>query len=501
MADRTPGVDLVTVSVVISDLRRDRQYARIHLGLVDKSRRRLVAVVAGMAILGGSCAQAPDILAQGERDQDPLETAAVASGTSGVQPTPAPVPTPTPLATPTASPVPTATPEPTQTARPTPTPTPTPIPVDVIAQVEVRVEVGSTLTTPFVRVTADSSNPVVSLDIENPPPGLEGVTRFAPTQPGTWHSTVVVVDDAGNVIRESIVFVARYRARPNAVVAMGDSIASGHGLQISDYLGRDRCFRSNDGYPRRVVDALVDAGDLPAGTELGLVACSGVDSDDLSSELVDGGISGTEPVAGGRRTQLEWAVHANPALIFLSVGINDLGFVNPSKFITDGRLDEDVIGARLQSLRSELESVLDELVAKTDSRIVVTGYYNPTAERPQGIAGCETSCFRAVTEAAVEQINDAIVKSLPVSDRVLFAELASIFEGHGAPNGLGPDGLRAGNGFLGDLLGSYTEGIQAYCAKGDTSHDAWVNSVDCVHPTKRGAGEIASAVLTALDAV
>lgn len=461
---------------------------------------RLVVWFVAMGLAAVSCAGTVDILAEGEREAGPPDEQPVAVP----QPTAAELatatPAPLPTATPTPTPLPTATPVPTPLPTPTPTPTPTPLPepASVTAPATVRALVGDTVQTD-ITASSPADNPVTSIRLQDAPPGMTGISRFTPRAAGTWEATVVVTDSLGRQTRQNVTFVARYPRRSSAVVAMGDSIASGHGLDLRDYLGRDTCFRSDDGYPRRVVDALVSAGDLPQNAELALVACSGFDTAELSTKLVTGGIKGTEPPGGGRRTQLDWAVQANPRFVLLSTGINDLGFVDPARFVVDGHLDTELVQSRLAGLRRDLASVVERLVAATDATIVVAGYYNPTAPRPQGVDGCEAQCFYAVTAEAVESLNTAIRDALPTNDRVVFVDLASPFVGHGAPNGLGPDDGRAGGGFLGGLLGEYFSAIQPYCAKGETQGEPWINYIDCVHPTRTGAAAIARSIIAALD--
>ncbi len=451
-----------------------------------------------------------DILAEGERNPD-VDDAVVTgdvtdpTATPGEQPRPtAPTapgdePRPTPTALPTPTPAPTSTPIPTPTATATPQPTPTPLPELPVVQAPpvVRARVGQTVDT-GISVSSPAGNPVLGIDLDGAPPGMTGIGSFRPTEPGTWNATLEVRDSFGRRVDREVVFVARYEANDDAIVAMGDSVASGHGLDLRDYLGRDSCFRSNDGYPRRVRNGLQVAGLLSADAELALVACSGADADDLFSDEVTGGLDGTGPADGNRRTQLEWAVRANPAYVLVTAGINNIGFVDPARLIRGGQLSSELLEPRLARIEADLGLVVDELVAKTDATVVVTGYYNPTAARPQGIAGCETSCFYAVTEEAVRRLNTSIRRALPSDDRVLFVDLAPVFVGHGAPNGYGPDGAREGAGFLGGLLGDYTAGVQAYCAKGDSRGEPWVNAVDCVHPTEAGAAAIADTIVGAI---
>ncbi len=436
-----------------------------------------------------ACGGGVDIAAAGDTEFDRTDQQ-VASTARALEPPPTPTRLPVPTVAPTSTPVPTPT--------AVPTPTPLPAPAAIRAPAIVRTEVGTTAAT-GITTFSPSDNPITSVRIEDGPPGFEDPASFAPSEPGSWDATLVVTDSFNRETRRRVSFLARYPERANAVLAMGDSIASGHGLELTDYLGGDDCFRSSEGYPKLVVDRLVDAGQLPADTELGLVACSGFDSGDLTTKLVDGGLAGTEPDGGTLRTQVEWVIQANPALVFLSVGINDLGFEDPARFIAGEALNSDLIEPRLGRLTTRLAAILTELLGATDATVVVTGYYNPTAERPQGVPGCETACFFAVSEDAVQRLNAAIVQALPSSDRIVYVDLGQTFAGHGAPNGIGPDGARAGGGLLGDLIGGYFEDIQPYCAKGDGGPDSWVNAIDCVHPTEKGARVIADAIIAALD--
>ncbi len=458
---------------------------------------------AALVALGllSACGGGVDISADGDTEFDRTDQRVVTTPVD-LDPTPTPSPTPVldPAATPTRLPVPTVAPTSTPLPTPTPSPTPTPLPAQasIRAPAIVRTEVGVTVATGII-TSSPANNPITSVQINDGPPGLVDPGSFSPSEPGSWNATLIVTDSFDRETRRRVNFLSRYPARPNAVLAIGDSIASGHGLELTDYLGGDDCFRSNKGYPKLVVDRLVAQGRLPADTELGLVACSGFDSEDLTTKLVEGGIAGTEPDDGTRRTQVDWVVRANPALVFLSVGINDLGFEDPARFIAGDKLNSDLVEPRLGQLTSRLSAIVTELLGATDALVVVTGYYNPTAERPQGVPGCETTCFFAVSEEAVRRLNGAIVAALPASDRIAYVDLAQTFAGHGAPNGIGPDDARAGSGLIGDLLGGYFEDIQPYCAKGDGGPDPWVNAIDCVHPTEEGARAIADAVIGSLD--
>ncbi|MDH3707943.1 MAG: GDSL-type esterase/lipase family protein [Acidimicrobiia bacterium] len=320
-----------------------------------------------------------------------------------------------------------------------------------------------------------------------------GGVRWVPADAGTWTPAVTAVDDRGLAASASVRFLARYPARPGTTVAMGDSVAAGHGRDRADYLGGDRCWRAEDhAYGALVHDARSD-GD---GQSV-LVACSGHGTAELRTTPVEADLA---DVDSGPRPQLDWAVLANPGLITLTVGGNDVDFGDPGGVVVDGSLDRDRLGARLDGLRVGLATALDRLVDATDATIAVTTYYDPSAAVPQGIDGCREACFKAVIEAGLGEVNRVITDVAGgYGERVRVVDLANRFAGHGAPNGVGPDGLRAdGDGLLGDLVGDALGAIHPYCAKGDTVGDSWISRVDCVHPNDRGQQEIALAVADVL---
>lgn len=392
---------------------------------------------------------------------------------------------------------------------PTTTEPPNRAPEVVVVPAVVSAELGSS-SQALVSVF-DTDGTVVSLIGSEAPEGLNrtyhdgGLDGFdwTPTTAGSWEVELVATDDDGARATGTVVLEARHPANEGLLVAMGDSVASGHGLDRSDYLGRDDCWRDEgDAYPRRVFDALADGGLLGSSPELALVACSGSEIGDLSAERVGGGPDRVLGDGADDATQLEWAVRSNPAFVTLTVGANDLGFDEPWELITDGVLDQGLLAARADRIRAELAEVVDRLVEATDSTVVVTTYFDPSSSNPQGIDGCRGECFRSVVVGALAALNGAIGSATEPhrqSGRAVLVDLAPLFVGHGAPNGLGPDGLREGGwGPLGDLIGSVTKGTHTYCARGDTVDDAWISSVDCVHPTEEGAHRIAAAVVDAI---
>jgi lysophospholipase L1-like esterase len=387
---------------------------------------------------------------------------------------------------------------------------------------EVRTLVGVASTTTLRAVDADG-DPVV-LQVEGVAPGLvvaahqelgggsgpdedgagtaTSVLSWQAPAPGTWSVTVVGDDGRGGQVRREVTLVARHPANPSTVVAMGDSVASGHGLDRFDYLGRDRCWRAEgSAYPDRALERLVAAGRWPQDGRVVLVACSGARAGDLLASPVGGGPAAWAPPGTAALPQVDWAVRGNPGLVTVTVGANDLGFSSPWELIADGALDVAAVEARLGPLRAGLDEMLGRLLRETDAVVLVTGYYDPSSPHPQGVDGCRTSCFAAAASQALDRMNEVIAEAVAASGspRARYVDLRAAFVGHGAPNGVGPDAARAGGlGILGAVIGPLASGTHPYCARGDTTGEPWINAVDCVHPDGRGHREIGALVAASL---
>lgn len=430
-------------------------------------RRRLGAAIAAFAMLLAGCGSGPDILSPGERAGAAAEQSQGGEAGGDIA-----------------------------TGAPTPTVAPTPVPL-VVEVDDVIATVGEPATIVIDVSDADGDLEVVATEFVGEPPGVVDGT-WIPEAAGTWDATVRVTDDLGRIGEHPVRFRARHPASPDTLVAIGDSVASGHGLQARDYLGGDPCFRSDEGYPSLVAQGLIERGVFAETGAAFVVACSGAGVADVTTAPVTGGSPDWAPAGVDALTQIDWAVRANPAVVTITVGINDIGFVEPAGLIVDGRLDEVAFDARVAAMTDALGALVARIVAETDADIVVTGYYNPAAARPQGIEGCELECFRTVAGQAVGRVDAAMVSALPDDPRVRFVTLVDRFADHGAPNGLGLDSARAGEGVLGEVFGGPFVGTQAYCARGDTIGESWLNTLDCVHPDGEGHRQIAAAVLDAL---
>jgi lysophospholipase L1-like esterase len=329
-----------------------------------------------------------------------------------------------------------------------------------------------------------------------------GEVVWGPEDAVTASLSLSARDTFGLETTREVSLLGRHPVGDDLLVAMGDSVASGHGLQRRDYLGGDRCWRDQESaYPSRLLDGLLESGRFAEDGELALVACSGADVDDLVEDDVTGG---PESVELAEASQLEWAVRANPEVITLTVGANDLDFHRPDELVGEDGLDTATLDERLAAMAGELESLLDRLVSATDATVVVTTYHNPVADEPRGIEGCRDRCFGDAVDEASARLNDRIAEVAGGfdDDRVRVADVAAAFEGRGAPRPAGGFALRdVGLGALARVAPVPEITTSAYCADGDgEGRGSWVSGIDCVHPDASGAKAYADAVLEALGA-
>ena len=346
----------------------------------------------------------------------------------------------------------------------------------------------------------DPDGTVTRIAWHRPPPGFGhpggADTSFSWTPPvaGTWRGEVTATDDGGATASAEVAFVSRHPRRQYVLVALGDSVAAGFGLDLTDALLGDPCWRApGEAYPSLVMDRLVEAGTVRAGeARVVLAACSGTSTSDVWAAPTWRPPGAPEDLRGAAWSQLEWAVRTNPGFVTLTVGANDVGVVDLS-IAPGGELDPDELDSRLEAVAGGVGYLLDELTERTDARIVLTTYYNPTARNPTGLGRCRADCFADLAESVHGSLNRTLAEVAARYDsRVQLVDVAPLFEGHEAGDALGPDWLRDPiETFLGVQVG-------AYCSEDDPS-GSWVSVFDCIHPTGDGMAAIAEAVAAAFS--
>lgn len=330
------------------------------------------------------------------------------------------------------------------------------------------------------------------------PPGFVGADdsfSWTPPVAGTWEGQVTATDDDGARTTADVTFISRHPYRRNVLVALGDSVAAGFGLDLTDALLGDPCWRApRAGYPRGVLDRLVDDGALPGrDARLVLAACAGSSTGDVWEVPTWLPPGAPEDLGEPGWSQLDWAVHLNPRYVTLTVGANDVGVVDLSIF-EGGELDREELARRIEAVAGKVGHLLDELVRGTDARIALSNYYNPTATNPTGLGGCRGECFVEQAALVHDALNGALAQAAARHDsRVRFVDIAPLFAGHEAGDALGPDWLRDP---IETVLGVQ---VRAYCSEEDPT-GSWISSFDCLHPTRDGMAAIAEAMADALTA-
>lgn len=349
----------------------------------------------------------------------------------------------------------------------------------------------------------DPDGVVTRITWHRPPPGFyspggaEDSFSWTPPVAGTWEGQVSATDDDGATTTADVTFIARHLHRQNVLVALGDSVAGGFGLDLTDALLGDPCWRApRAAYASLVMDRLVTEGTVrfaPGEARVVLAACAGSSTVDVWATPTWWPPGAPEDVGEPGWSQLDWAVHLNPRYVTLTVGANDVGVLDLS-ILEGGELDRRELDRRLEAVAGGVGYLLDELVARTDARIALTNYYNPTATNPTGLPGCRGECFAEQVAVVHGSLNEALARAAARHDpRVQLVDIAPLFEGREAGDALGPGWLREP---IETFLGVQ---VRAYCSEDDPS-GSWVSSFDCIHPTGDGMAAIAEAVVAAFSA-
>ena len=171
--------------------------------------------------------------------------------------------------------------------------------------------------------------------------------------------------------------------------ALGDSVASGYGLMDDS---SDPCHRSTEAsYPALVQHSLAE--DIPV-VHFSLLACSGASFNQTAAQI--GQCWGYTPelyVENCRlqqvneqflelRSELSQRSPGSPALVSVTVGIDDLDWTDPTVMmnlmsIKDGDFvtsTDQLSQATATSLRAQIDALLADY---PNVKVVVTGYYNP----------------------------------------------------------------------------------------------------------------------------
>ncbi len=290
--------------------------------------------------------------------------------------------------------------------------------------------------------------------------------------------------------------------------ALGDSIASGHGLNDSG----GECHRSPSAYPYHLARQLqnADPNILVRFNDSHLIACSGQPSTDLTYQVNQ--LRGKLAI----ETKQGLVSPSDPIVVSISAGINDIWGSSEKLASTLSEIifAEDAffaswVNAQLPAIKENLRTAIGEIIAMgPNTSVVVTGYYNPLNElsiffAPFPQRCLDGSCNRRA-DRLIELLNNALsqVTLSFGTEKVQFVgSIADSFKGHEGPRplcGLAPPD-RLDSWIQSPFLPDYNSisSLAGFAALPFTG--------DCLHPGYAGARAIASlaapAALSVLDAV
>jgi murein DD-endopeptidase MepM/ murein hydrolase activator NlpD/lysophospholipase L1-like esterase len=296
------------------------------------------------------------------------------------------------------------------------------------------------------------------------------------------------------------------QARPLYYFALGDSIASGHGLKNGGGpFTTDNCRRSTLAYPYKVKDRLSDS----FSTRLRHIACTG---------SVTARTSDTNTTTQLLSYQVDQALAEiatlpalTPVLVSMTIGANDFQFANLDNF--NDKLDvfhEDEehyrtwVNERSLTVRTNVRTELIRLLQYQNVRVVVSGVHNPF--NPESafflpLFGCTNAlgwCYTRI-EYAVTMLNTALVSAVDdlepgLRAQAAFAPVYADFSGREAPHdSCGSAGPDATNTLIQHKFDQQSEafptgpvdfiGRLIFLSLG--GYGTWRG--DCIHPNETGA--------------
>lgn len=298
-------------------------------------------------------------------------------------------------------------------------------------------------------------------------------------------------------------FVGPNAKRSDAIdyFALGDSIASGHGLMDD----QTACRRSKLAYPA-VVQSVLDT--RYERVDLHLKACSGATA---SKRAV--GPKLLEYQVG----QVLKRPSTRPTLVTITIGVNDLGWSNITQMMARLYLDtqiqfESYVLRAATNVRRELELQVERLVRRPRTVVVLTTYFNPVNRKSVFcgyLTGLPTRPCYGRTVYAVSRINHAIERvwqHFRATKRVAIVRLPQRFQDRESPRrscGLAPPSAgetwvqyRTDPASNSNPLAERPGGV-GYQLVYDALLRLGPWSGDCFHPNRSGARAIGQAVATA----
>jgi lysophospholipase L1-like esterase len=291
--------------------------------------------------------------------------------------------------------------------------------------------------------------------------------------------------------------------------ALGDSIASGHGLMDEG----EPCRRSSRSYPKKVAEIL-STNFMVSFPENHFLACSGATA----------GKPKAKPKGDGQNGENYKWLHNQfidmmplirddrPTLVTISIGANDFGWLDFSRGYYPLAFDGDVFLKWTNQVAEEVANQLyGDLKLLLDDhhnvKVVITLLYNPFNKEsvffggPIGDISCRdstmTTCYEK-TEYAIVSLNHALVSDVWVKlgkpDQIRFASTDVAFYDHASPCGT----AFVSNTWIqypGDKNSNSIPVVPDWLKRISNNTGLWLG--DCIHPNEEGAQGIADLIITA----
>ena len=293
--------------------------------------------------------------------------------------------------------------------------------------------------------------------------------------------------------------------------ALGDSVASGHGLQDD----KQACRRSIDAYPHKVADAIRKRGVTVNFPNEHFLACSGATvSQPASSVLALNSNKWFHNQVENALKQIDGFPLDRPVLVSITVGANDFGWADQKKLIEhlydeNSNVYDKWVAQSAAKLRKLIKPELKRLLAKPNVAVILTEYYNPFNASsilfrlgPGDRCGF-FDCYDR-TERGIDGLNTALSGAwadLGYSKRIQISYLRGTFRGHESPRESDATVRSCGQSSP-EIADTWIQYIDDPTSNSNpTLHPAvryltggndWRG--DCFHPNNAGAEQFAKAV-------
>lgn len=264
--------------------------------------------------------------------------------------------------------------------------------------------------------------------------------------------------------------VASVPALPIEYFAVGDSVASGRGLDDDE----TACRQSRLAYPWLVVEQLQETFLVQ---QFDLLACSGTTTATLDQQV----------------SEVLSRLSVHPTLLTMTVGANDFGWSDVFAFAPRLCTQSDEafrtwVGGTAQAVEENLVGQLSRVLAYPQVEVILTDYYNPTNASGAFWERVHPRCLLVDvydrSEQVVHALNAAIRQAWQRVGSPGFVQVATVhaaFHGHEAPRpwcGTSPPEI---------------EGTWIQYPTDPNSNSTQVGG-DCFHPNRAGAEQYAAAV-------